>query len=104
MSKSVASPMLLSALAAGCNVDLRFHDAGEPDCAAHSDAAGVTTSDVRSRGSFVERHGAVLQLDGRPFRFAGANLYWLGLDENVDGVAPPTAFRVADGLDTALLG
>ena len=36
-----------------------------------------------------------------PFRFAGTNLYWLGLDENVGGVDYPTYFRIRDALDTA---
>ncbi len=50
---------------------------------------------------FVTRAGATLLLDGRPFRFAGANIYWLGLDENVGGVNYPTRFRVDDALTTA---
>ena len=57
--------------------------------------------------SFVTRNGARLMLDGEVFRFAGANLYWLGLDENVvnettgSNVAYPTDFRIDDGLATA---
>ena len=37
-------------------------------------------------------------LDGHPFRFAGANLHWLGLD---DSTTYPSQFRVDDGLDVA---
>ena len=45
-------------------------------------------------------HGA-----GQPARFAGANAYWLGLDENVlingSKVNYPTHFRVDDAFETA---
>lgn len=55
--------------------------------------------------SFVTRAGSSLTVDGRPFRFAGANAYWLQLDDNVrDGFgAPtyPTAFRIDDAMRTA---
>ncbi|MFC8191533.1 carbohydrate binding domain-containing protein [Cellulomonas sp. NPDC057328] len=53
--------------------------------------------------SFVEREGSTLTLDDEPFRFNGANIYWLGLDENVPpGVVDyPTGFRIRDALDTA---
>jgi hypothetical protein len=50
---------------------------------------------------FVTRDGGRLRLAGRPFRFAGTNIYWLGLDENVGGVGYPTYFRIRDALDTA---
>src|ERR1700737_262489 len=50
---------------------------------------------------FVTRQGDRLLLDGRPFRFGGANIYWLGLDENVGGIAYPTHFRIDDALATA---
>ena len=43
--------------------------------------AAAVASD--SMSSFVTRSGAQLMLDNEPFRFAGANMYWLGLDENV---------------------
>ena len=56
--------------------------------------------------SFVSRKGAQLELDGVTFRFGGANIYWLGLDENgAPGVAYPTPFRQADALNaTAQMG
>ncbi|QBD78350.1 hypothetical protein EPA93_21045 [Ktedonosporobacter rubrisoli] len=50
---------------------------------------------------FVTRSDAQLMLDGKPFRFFGANIYWLGLDENVGGVAYPTHFRIDDVLAAA---
>jgi len=52
--------------------------------------------------SFVTRNGGQLYLDGSPFRYSGCNIYWLGLDENVGGVAYPTQFRVDDVFATAL--
>jgi hypothetical protein len=63
----------------------------------------------RAEAAFVVRDGSRLSLAGRPFRFAGPNAYWLGLDENVGGVDPadpptvdyPTYFRIRDGLTTA---
>ncbi len=50
---------------------------------------------------FVKRGGSNLFINGLPFRFAGANIYWLSLDENVNGVNYPTQFRIDDVLDTA---
>lgn len=50
---------------------------------------------------FVTRSGSTLQLDGKVFRSVGTNLYWLGLDENVNGIHYPTQFRITDGLETA---
>ncbi|HZU68140.1 MAG TPA: hypothetical protein VFA09_12760 [Ktedonobacteraceae bacterium] len=50
---------------------------------------------------FIQRSGSQLLLDGSVFRFSGANIYWLGLDENVGGIDYPTAFRVDDVLATA---
>lgn len=35
------------------------------------------------RNSYVYRDGAQLRLNGKPWTAAGANVYWLGLDENV---------------------
>ncbi|SBT43460.1 carbohydrate binding domain-containing protein [Micromonospora auratinigra] len=66
-------------------------------------------SPSRSGTAFVVRDGTRLSLAGRPFRFAGPNAYWLGLDENVGGTEPgdpptvdyPTYFRIRDGLTTA---
>src|SRR5713226_1730799 len=50
---------------------------------------------------FVERFGSQLLFKGNVFRFSGANIYWLGLDENVGGIDYPTSFRVDDALATA---
>ena len=59
------------------------------------------TSAEASVSGFVTRSGNRLTLNGSAFRFSGANIYWLGLDENVGGVAYPTNFRVDDALSTA---
>lgn len=50
---------------------------------------------------FVQRSGSQLLLGGRPFRFGGANIYWLGLDQNAGGIGYPTRFRIDDALETA---
>jgi hypothetical protein len=50
---------------------------------------------------FIERSGSQLLFKGNVFRFSGANIYWLGLDENVGGIDYPTSFRVDDALATA---
>ncbi|GAC1504350.1 MAG: hypothetical protein NVS2B12_16950 [Ktedonobacteraceae bacterium] len=48
---------------------------------------------------FVTRSGTHLLLDGNQFRFAGANIYWLGLDDGAQTY--PTPFRIEDALTTA---
>ena len=48
----------------------------------------------------VSRQGTQLIFQGKPFRQGGANMYWLGLDENEGGVAYPTKFRIDDALST----
>ena len=51
---------------------------------------------------FVKRDGTALTLQGRPMRFGGVNITWLGLRQ--DGTAEPrrpTAFEVRDALATA---
>src|SRR5437016_2875778 len=50
---------------------------------------------------FITRLGSQLILNGKAFRFSGANIYWLGLDENAGGIDYPTHFRVDDALATA---
>jgi Cellulase (glycosyl hydrolase family 5) len=48
--------------------------------------------------AFVTRSGSSLLLDGRPFRFVGANIHWLALDDSTNY---PSQFRVNDALDAA---
>lgn len=51
---------------------------------------------------FVERRGSRLYLNGRPFRFAGANEYYLGLDDNLlDSTGAPT-YPTWEAVDSAL--
>src|SRR5580765_8240438 len=56
-------------------------------------------------GSFVARSGTHLVLDGRVFRFGGANIEWLGLAGYgpADPVGPhyPSNFEIDDALSTA---
>lgn len=47
---------------------------------------------------FVTRSGTQLMLNGHSFRFAGANMHWLALDDFTDY---PSQFRVDDALDAA---
>ncbi len=47
---------------------------------------------------FVTRSGTRLMLNGQPFRFAGANMHWLALDDSINY---PSRFRVNDALDAA---
>src|SRR5947209_14064404 len=53
---------------------------------------------ARRSAEFVTRSGSQLMLNGSPFRFAGANMHWLALD---DFTNYPSEFRVNDGLDAA---
>eukprot|EP01130_Rhizamoeba_saxonica_P015946 TRINITY_DN7272_c0_g1_i1.p1 TRINITY_DN7272_c0_g1~~TRINITY_DN7272_c0_g1_i1.p1 ORF type:complete len:416 (+),score=76.80 TRINITY_DN7272_c0_g1_i1:2-1249(+) len=58
-------------------------------------------SSILASSQFVQRNGLSLYLDGHPYTFAGSNMYWLGLDENVGGIHYPTKFRVDDAFYTA---
>ncbi len=51
--------------------------------------------------AFVKRSGSSLLLNGKKFRFSGANLYWLGLQETGQGNIYPSSFEVEDALATA---
>jgi mannan endo-1,4-beta-mannosidase len=57
-------------------------------------------------GSFVTRSGTRLLVDGRPFRFGGANVEWLGLVGYgpLDPAGPryPSNYEIDDALETAL--
>src|SRR5207253_11056384 len=57
----------------------------------------ISPSKVVPKG-FVTRSGSQLLLNGRPFRFAGANIHWLALD---DSTTYPSQFRVNDVFDAA---
>ncbi len=66
----------------------------------------VPATVVSSTAGFVSRRGNQLTLGGATFRFAGANLYWLGLDDNIrdSGGLPtyPTKARIDNGLKAAV--
>ncbi len=57
----------------------------------------------RSDFAFVTRSGTSLLLNGQLFRFSGANIYWLGLEEvnTGNGIAYPSQFQVDDAMSTA---
>jgi mannan endo-1,4-beta-mannosidase len=65
-----------------------------------------TTALAPIRSGFVTRSGSQLLLDGALFRFAGANEYYLGLDDNIQdaGGNPtyPTKARIDDALQSAV--
>ena len=63
-------------------------------------AVAASTAGV-SRPSFVTRSGTALMMNGKVFRFSGANIYWGGLDDNArDALNYPTEFRVNAALQT----
>jgi len=65
----------------------------------------ATATATAAPSSFVTRSGADLVLDGRPFRFTGANVYWLGLDDTTRDEhgrpTQPSRQRVDAALDAA---
>ncbi|HEX8343904.1 MAG TPA: hypothetical protein VF657_04060, partial [Actinoplanes sp.] len=97
---ALTTAVALVATAPGSSAALGAVSPGTAQSAAASAGRGSGEHD-RAADTFVTRSGSTLQLDGRPFRFGGANIYWLGLDENVGGVAYPTYFRIDDALRTA---
>jgi mannan endo-1,4-beta-mannosidase len=64
----------------------------------------IVSADAAPETNDVTRNGSQLLLNGKPFRFSGGNVYWLGLDENVPPgtIAYPTKFRQTDALLTAV--
>lgn len=67
-------------------------------------SGAIVSVDGGRASANVQRDGARLVLYNQTFRFSGANIYWLGLDENVPPgtIAVPTPFRVDDALTTAV--
>jgi mannan endo-1,4-beta-mannosidase len=57
------------------------------------------------QSEFVTRAGTSLQLSGKPFRYSGPNIEWLGLEaygpHDPQGPRYPTHFEVDDAMDTA---
>jgi mannan endo-1,4-beta-mannosidase len=67
--------------------------------------AAAPASPLRLSDSFVTRSGAGLELGGRPFRFGGANVEWLGLvgygPADPAGPRYPSHYEIDDALATA---
>jgi mannan endo-1,4-beta-mannosidase len=67
--------------------------------------AGAAGGAPTAKSQFVTRSGTTLVLDGRPFRFGGANIEWLGVAGYgpADPAGPhlPSHHEVDDALDTA---
>jgi hypothetical protein len=96
--KRFVAATLAAAVAATVGVSVAAQASPRPTTS--RSAAPVATAAASSQ--FVTRVGTSLRLSGRTFRFGGADIYWLGLDENVGGVAYPTTFRIDDALTTAV--
>ncbi len=58
-----------------------------------------------ARFDFVTRSGSSLLLDGKPFRYSGPNIEWLGVEaygpHDPEGPRYPSRFEIDDALDTA---
>lgn len=92
---------LLTGLALAVLMTIATAVTGAPTQAAPTTQA-ASRAQVPPADQFVTRQGSQLFLAGKPFRFSGPNIYWLGLDENGrTGVTYPTQFRVRDALATA---
>jgi mannan endo-1,4-beta-mannosidase len=94
----LAGLAVVAALAAS---GLAVPAAGAASPAASAGRAQASSACRPGPGSFVSRDGSALCAGPGRVRFGGANIYWLGLDENVGGIAYPTRFRIADALETA---
>jgi mannan endo-1,4-beta-mannosidase len=53
------------------------------------------------KSGFVIRSNTTLRLNGKPFRFSGANIFWLGMRGTSGENIYPTHFEVDDALATA---
>src|SRR5579859_516037 len=73
--------------------------------ASQSSMQGTATPSIQTTHNFVTRSGSQLLLNGQPFRFAGPNIYWLGLAEGTGSgtclggaCGYPSQFQVDDAL------
>lgn len=78
-----------------------IHNNSSPSNSAPTLVGLTSTTTAMMQHDFVVRKGSSLMLDGKPFRFAGANIYWLGLQEPADNISYPSHFRIDDALATA---
>lgn len=68
-------------------------------------AAPLPASQAATGPAFVTRSGSTLLVAGRPWRFTGVDMYWLGLDDNLtdaQGPTRPTRARIDSGLAGAV--
>ena len=94
---AVSSSLLLAAVAPTASASTQSGAKSKPTAVVGQRAG--TTADASS-DAFVTRSGSHLLLNGRPWRFSGVNMYWLGLDDNVqdaNGPEYPTHARIDDG-------
>src|SRR3954462_12067160 len=65
---------------------------------------GSVLAGLAHSGPYVQRTGDHLTLGGKPYRFGGANIEWLGLSNygpaHPSQPRPPTRFEVDDALAT----
>ncbi len=61
-------------------------------------------SSANTSTQFVTRSGSELLLGGKRFRFAGANAYWLGLDDNIRDSSGNPTYPTAARVNNALAG
>ncbi|KPV77313.1 glycoside hydrolase family 5 protein [Rhodotorula graminis WP1] len=67
-----------------------------------SAASQLPAASTAASTSFVRRNGSQLALDGAEFNVVGPNVYWLGLDENVDpSPSYPSKGRVLEAMAVA---
>jgi len=71
----------------------------------HLSTIGLLDASAANSSSFVTRSGNELILDGKQFRFSGANMPWLGVDQDISDASGqpsnPTRFRIDNGLRSA---
>jgi hypothetical protein len=95
-----SKPLALLA-AAGLVASSMALAAAAPAAAAQSAHSERGQSAQETGWNFVTRSGDELMLNGKQFRFSGANIYWGGLDENGrTSLNYPTKFRVQSALAT----
>ena len=63
--------------------------------------AEPTAATGTTQNTFVTRSGSSLLLNGQPFRFSGANIFWLGLQQTNNSILYPSHFNIDDALATA---
>lgn len=100
----LAAVSATGASAAGATPEHRV--AAATDASAHIRLIAATSTSMPVTTGFVTRSGSRLLLNGSTFRFAGANEYYLGLDDNIRDAAGnptrPSRARIDDALQSAV--